>query len=262
MQTIGILGFGNMGGALAAGLARSGADWKVVVREVKAERAAEAQRAGCELAADAAALFGACDITFLAVKPQEWANLQGELSGLGRGRRVVSMMAGVGIRAITRVLGSAAVARIMANLAAVQGKALVGVSLPDDSPGDFRESVLAIVRAIGEPMEVPERLMGAVTGISGSGIAFAFQFIHAMALGGVAAGIAYPSALKAALAVVEGAAAVIRATGETPTEWIARVVSPAGTTIRGIEALEAGGFTHATMQAVLKASERALELEG
>jgi pyrroline-5-carboxylate reductase len=258
---IGILGFGNMGSALAAGLQRSGG-FTVTVNDVRPERTLEArERFGLAVVEDKKDLFAGSDVVVLAVKPQEWLGLAPLLGGMGRGRAAISIMAGVGLAGIREELQADAVARFMPNLAAREGKALVGVAFGEPAPEPFRETALAVARAMGTPLEVSEHLMAAVTGISGSGIAFVFAFLHAMALGGVSVGLAYPSALKAALATVEGAVEVVRASGENPVEWLTRVISPAGTTIRGIEALEAGGFTRAVMEAVRKAAERAAELE-
>jgi pyrroline-5-carboxylate reductase len=103
--------------------------------------------------------------------------------------------------------------------------------------------------------------MAAMTGVSGSGLAFVFSFVHAMALGGVAAGFDYPTALSVAIAGLEGAASLLK-DGAHPLELASRVISPAGTTIQGVRALERGGFTAAVMEAVESAARKATELEG
>lgn len=261
MNRIGILGFGNMGSALAAGLRRAGS-FAVTVNDVRPERTREArERFGLAVVEDKKELFAGSDIVVLAVKPQEWRGLAPLLGGMGRGRAVISIMAGVGLAGIREELQADAVARFMPNLAAREARALVGVAFGEPAPEAFRAAALEVARAMGTPLEVSENLMAAITGISGSGIAFVFAFLHAMALGGVSAGLPYPKALAAALATVEGAVAVVRGSAENPIEWLTRVASPAGTTIRGIEALEAGGFTHAVMKAVEEAAARAREME-
>jgi pyrroline-5-carboxylate reductase len=261
LKRIGILGFGNMGSALAAGLERAGG-FTLAVNDIRAERAAEArEKFGLTVIDDKKELFAASDIVVLAVKPQEWKGLSPLVAGMGRGRAVITLMAGVSMGGIREDLQADAVARFMPNLAARESKALVGVAFGEPAPEAFRTATLDIARAIGTPLEVSEYLMAAITGISGSGIAFVFAFLHAMALGGVSVGLAYPQALTAALATVEGAVEVVRRSGENPVEWLTRVISPAGTTIRGIEALEAGGFTHAVMAAVTQATARAAALE-
>jgi pyrroline-5-carboxylate reductase len=126
----------------------------------------------------------------------------------------------------------------------------------------FRAEILELAAAAGSALEIPEKLMAMITGLSGSGIAFAFAFIHALAMGGVKTGLGYTQACDVAIQVVEGAAAVLRGTKDTPANLIAKVSSPAGTTIAGIEALEEAAFTAAVMRAVEQATSRAEELEG
>lgn len=109
-------------------------------------------------------------------------------------------------------------------------------------------------------MEIPEKLMAAMTGISGSGIAWVFEFAHAMALGGVASGFDYRTALSIAVATLESAAAMMK-DGTHPEELASRVISPAGTTIQGIRALAQGGFAASVMGAVEAATRKAGEME-
>lgn len=111
--------------------------------------------------------------------------------------------------------------------------------------------------AVAAPHASP---LAAVTGLSGSGPAYVFLMIEALADGGVRAGIPRPIALKLAAQTVRGAATMILETGKHPGELKDQVCSPGGTTIAGVHALEAGGFRAAAMDAVVKASERAGEL--
>jgi pyrroline-5-carboxylate reductase len=258
---IGILGYGNMGSSLALGLREAGGH-RIVVAEISEARARLAEGEGFRPVEAAAHLFRETDLVVLAVKPQDWQNIARSVGPAGKDSSVGSVMAGVTIETIQRDIGARQVARMMPNLAASQRQALVGISVSEGADEAFRTLARAVAQAIGEPMEVPEKLMAAITGISGSGIAFVFAFLHAMALGGVRSGLPYPQALQAALKATEGAVAVIRAGGEHPIEWLSRVVSPAGTTIAGVAALEAGGLAHTVMEAVTAASQRAADLEG
>ena len=127
-------------------------------------------------------------------------------------------------------------------------------------PRRLREDALVLAAALGTALEIPEKLMSAMTGVSGSGLAFVFQFVHAMAQGGVAAGFDYQTALAVAVAGLEGAASLLK-DGAHPMELASRVTSPAGTTIQGVRALEKGGFTAAVMEAVEAAARKATEFE-
>jgi pyrroline-5-carboxylate reductase len=259
MQTLGIIGFGVMGAAFAEGLSRRQPGLRISVYDVKKDRAAGAG-AAVSAAASASQVVTGSELTILSVKPQDLAVLMEELRPVSAGRRFVSILAGKRIDTISAGLGTGEVARFMPNIAATVGKSLVGVSFSPTASPAFREDALGVARALGTPLEVPEKLLAAMTGVSGSGIAYALTFLHALALGGVAAGFDYPTALKAALGCVEGAVGLLSAGGH-PIELASRVISPAGTTIQGLRALERGGFTASVMEAVEAAARRAIEFE-
>ena len=302
MENIGIIGFGNMGEAFAAGLRAKLPEVKLAVVEKLFPRSSIAKdRYGAlDCTGDWGKFFSLAEVTILAVKPQDAEPLLREISPYSRGKRFISIMAGKPIALLQKHLHTPYLCRFMPNLAAMYGKAAVGVAFPEGLPeaqalteqrgfsepqgldeqqgsagvpsremppsmedmDSFKAQCLQIAGAVGKPIQIPERLMPMMTGLSGSGIAFVFQFVHAMALGGVKTGFGYPSALETALQVVEGAVEVLRKTGETPSAWITRVASPAGTTIEGLQVLEEGGFTASVMGAVEAASRRAEELEG
>ncbi len=259
MGMIGIIGFGNMGGAFCRGLAKLGTAFAVSERKTERAAALEAEQGQKSLPLEE--LAERCDLIILAVKPQEATPLFEELAGLAAGKRFISLMAGTPLSSISSRLKKAPVCRFMPNLAALAGRAAVGVSFAEDADAGFRDECLAVARAVGEPFEIPERLMAAFTGLSGSGIAFVFAFLHSLAMGGVATGIKYDESLRIALTVAEGAVAALRATGFHPVELLSQVASPAGTTIKGLERLERSGFGGIVMEAVEDATARALELE-
>jgi pyrroline-5-carboxylate reductase len=271
MKTLGILGFGTMGEAFARGLKRMLPDLALCVFDLKAERVEAAEKTlGLMRAHSAAELFDRSDLTILCVK--SWGFTQrivrsllskssaAEVRGHSRGKPVVSILAGKRIQTLCEGLATDHVARFMPNIAAVTGKSLVGVSFAPAAEAGFRADCLAVASALGRPLEIPEKLMSAMTGISGSGIAYVLSFVHAMALGGVAAGFDYPTALSIAAAGLESAASLL-VPGAHPLELASRVASPAGTTIQGMRALEKGGFTATVMEAVEAAARRATELE-
>ena len=251
-----------MGEALAAGLVRKLPSAAIVVHDVKRERVeAAARQQKLTVARSAGEVLQDSDITILCVKPQDFSALAAELREAARGRRVISILAGKKIQAIAEGLGTDQVARFMPSLAAVKGASLVGVSFHPAVTQQMRDDSLAIAGALGAPLEIQEKLMSAMTGVSGSGLAYVFSFVHAMALGGVAAGFDYTTALSVAVACLEGAVSLLK-DGTHPLELASRVISPAGTTIQGVRALERGGFTAAVMEAVEAAARRATELEG
>ena len=114
--------------------------------------------------------------------------------------------------------------------------------------------------AVGDVVTVPESQMDAVTGLSGSGPAYVYQFIEALSDGGVLAGLPRDVSTKLAARTVLGAARMVLETGSHPGELKDAVTSPGGTTISGLHALEAGGMRGAVMDAVLAATNRSIEL--
>jgi pyrroline-5-carboxylate reductase len=263
MKRIGIVGFGTMGEAFAAGLARKMPHVPLLAFDVKPDRleAAALRAGGLSAVRTASEVFTSCDLAILCVKPQDFASLAAEVKDASRGRQVISILAGRRIQSISEALGTDQVVRFMPTLAAIKGASLVGVSFNSAVSAQLRQDSLAVAAALGSPLEIPEKLMSAMTGVSGSGLAYVLQFVHAMAQGGVAAGFDYRTALAVAVAGLEGAVSLLK-DGIHPMELASRVTSPAGTTIQGIRALERGGFTAAVMEAVEAAARKATELEG
>ena len=261
MNRIGIVGFGVMGEAFANGILRKLPGVSILAFDAKPDRlrAASSGRA-LSAAGSAAEVFRGSDLTILCVKPQDFAALAAELAGSASGKSVISILAGRKIQDIADALGTEQVARFMPTLAATKGASLVGVSFHAAATPRTRQDALQIAGALGSTLEIPEKHMSAMTGVSGSGLAYVFQFVHAMALGGVAAGFDYKTALSVAVAGLEGAASLLK-DGTHPLELASRVTSPAGTTIQGVRALERGGFTAAVMEAVEAAARKAAEFD-
>jgi pyrroline-5-carboxylate reductase len=261
MKSIGIIGFGVMGESFATGLLRKLPEVGIIAFDVKSDRLAAAlggQRV--RVARSAAEVFGESDVTVLAIKPQDFSAFADTVRESSRGRPVISILAGRKIHLIGEALGTDQVARFMPNLAATKGAALIGVSFHPAASAGLRRDALEVASALGTGLEIPEKLMSAITGVSGSGIAYAFEFAHALALGGVASGFDYKTALAAAVATLEGAAAMLK-DGVNPVELVSRVTSPAGTTIQGIRALERGAFVATVMEAVEASARKATEFE-
>lgn len=263
MKTLGLIGFGNMGEALVKGASAAVPGLRFLVSEsdpVKRDRAVGVYGAA-DRTESMRGLFAESDAVILAVKPQDLPSLVKKIGPHAAGKRIISVLAGKTTAFVMESTGAAQVARFMPNLAAGVSKAVVGVCYSDSADDEFRRESLEIAGGLGTAVVLPERLMPAVTGVSGSGIAFALQFLHAMALGGTKTGIPYDTSLSIALGVAEGAAALVRETGSNPVDLVSRVCSPAGTTIEGIYELERGGFTPAVIAAVEAAAERSSELE-
>jgi pyrroline-5-carboxylate reductase len=256
---IGLIGFGNMGNAFAAGLTEKGLNWGAFE---KVPSLAEKVKLQGGLYFDSLEkLAKSCEALILAIKPQDMDDLLKELKESLENQLVISIAAGLSLKYYQSKLNYDSVVRFMPNLAAKVQKASVGVSFSSKLSDKNKDLALKIATSIGEPHLLPEQLQPAITGLSGSGIAFVFQFIQSLALGGVREGIPYPQALNISLETVEAAVIALRDARITPAEMITRVTSPGGTTIEGIHTLESLGFTGIVMDAVNAASERAKELE-
>ena len=255
------MGYGVMGEAFALSLAQVYPDIRLLIAEKSAERAGAAGSLKNGTLLEPAGVYAESDIVLLAVKPQDMDSL---LSGIGtiRDKPVISIAAGKPLAYFEQKLNTRNAARFMPNVAASIRKASVAVSFGGKAEEEFKTSVLAVARAVGTPWEIPESMMAAFTGLSGSGIAYVCSMVNAMALGGVSSGMPYPKALAIVLETLESAAAMLRNSPEGPAALITRVASPAGTTIAGIETLERAGFTGIVMEAVKKTAQRAGELEG
>ena len=262
IRSVGFIGYGNMGSALAACLRRADGDCAIFVQEPDQEKAARAvSELNARVNLTPQQFCREADIIVIAVKPQLLANVLPRYTRYSSDKKIISIAAGVPINRFQSELSTIQVIRFMPNLAARVGKAITAVAVPDGVSSRFKEEALALAGSAGQAIELPENLLAAFTGLSGSGIAFVFDFLHALALGGTAEGIAYDTSLQIALATMEGAVELVQNSEEHPISLLSRVISPAGTTIRGVEALAEGRFSATVIDAVKRSGRRARELE-
>lgn len=228
-----------------------------------AARAAFGQEVpGAQVVATNSNIFAACDVVILAVKPQLMKPVLAEVREVIRpDALVVSIAAGVTLAGLaTGLQSNQRIVRVMPNTPCLIGRGASGFSLgPHATPADGK-LVAQLLAAVGVAYEVPEAQLDAVTGLSGSGPAFVYTMIEALAQGGCEAGL--PAELASALAAqtAVGAAEMVLATGETPAVLRDRVTSPGGTTLAGLKALEENGFQPAVVAAVVAATRRSVEL--
>ena len=202
-------------------------------------------------------------VIVLGVKPHVVPTVMAELApalGSVSQKLVVSMAAGVSTSSLHDLLPSARVVRVMPNTpAAVQCAASAVCGGPGATEEDL-SLVLSLFGALGTALEVKESAMDGVTGLSGSGPAFVFMMLEAMADGGVAMGLPRSTAMALAARTVQGAATMVLETQEHPGVLKDAVASPGGTTIAGISALERRGFRGTVLEAVVAAGKRSKEL--
>lgn len=225
-------------------------------------RARFAAASGAAAHDDNRAVVARSDVLVLAVKPQNMPHLLADIrDAVGGQHLVVSIAAGVRLQPLREGLGPGPrLARVMPNAPCLVGSSASGFALEAHASEADRQLVRELLAAVGRAFEVPEPLLDAVTGLSGSGPAFVFLAIEALADGGVAAGLPRSVALELAAQTVRGAAEMVLATGQHPGSLKDRVASPGGTTIAGLAVLESRGFRGALIEAVQAAARRASEL--
>ena len=202
------------------------------------------------------------DIVVLSVKPQTMEHLLDEIApAVDHRKLVISIAAGISIAAIARKLGAGVrIVRTMPNTPALVGAGATALARGAHATDADLEQARALFQAVGTTVVVEEQHLDAVTGLSGSGPAFLFLVIEALADGGVKVGLARPVAMALAAQTVLGSAKLVLETGEHPGRLKDQVTSPGGTAIAGVHALEQGGLRAALIDAVEAATRRSHEL--
>ncbi|HEX2949903.1 MAG TPA: pyrroline-5-carboxylate reductase [Armatimonadota bacterium] len=261
-----IIGAGKMGEALSRGILKAGlvAPANFTITDVATDRVkALAAELGATAAPDNTTAVREASVIILAVKPNIIPSVCGEIaSSLAPGTIVVSIAAGITIAQLENALAreDIIIARVMPNTPCLVGAGAIAVSFAHGASTEARQTVLELLGATGVVEEMPERLLDAVTGLSGSGPAYVAVFIEALADGGVLMGLPRAQAQELAIQTVLGTAQLIQATKQHPAQVKDAVSSPGGTTIAGVAALEDAGFRAAAIAAVKAATVRSREL--
>ena len=259
------IGGGQMAFALAQGFIRGGvldASRIRVSEPVAAQRERLTEALGVVTAATAAEVISGANVVVLATKPQVMGVVLADVAkSLDPRTLVVSIAAGVSIATMEAALGAnARVVRTMPNTPALVGSAATGIARGSHATDGDHEIVTTLFDAVGASVVVGEALLDAVTGLSGSGPAYVYLFIEALADGGVRSGLPRDAAMRLAAQTVLGSAQMVLETKKHPGELKDMVTSPGGTTIAGVHALEQAGFRGAVINAVKAATDRSAEL--
>jgi pyrroline-5-carboxylate reductase len=261
---LGFLGAGKMASALVRGVLSSGTIKapELVISDVHAATAEKLSKAtGATIAGTNSALADKVDALLLCVKPSDALDALREVSAKLQGKLVISIVAGLDTQALQSAADSdVRVIRVMPNTPALVGQGAAAYCMGSSANERDAELVEKIFRGVGLVVRVKESLLDAVTGLSGSGPAYVFTVIEALADGGVLMGLPRDLALKLAAQTVIGAATMVRDTGDHPALLRDQVTSPGGTTIAGLEELESGGLRSALISAVRAATERSRQL--
>jgi pyrroline-5-carboxylate reductase len=264
-KNITFLGAGNMAEALIKGLLRAhvALPSEIICTDKRGERGPElTHKYGVRFEKENLAAVRAASIVVLSVKPQAMNKLLEEIKpGLDESKLVISIAAGVPIEAIERKVGHGVrIIRTMPNTPALVGAGATALAPGEHATAADLAQARALFEAVGMAVVVEEPLLDAVTGLSGSGPAYIFLIIEALADGGVKAGLARDQAQELAAQTVLGSAKLLIETGEHPGRLKDQVTSPGGTAIAGLHTLEAGGLRTTLMDAVETAANRSREL--
>ncbi len=256
----GFIGCGNMGSAIAKALARSTTDFAITDRSGRAIALAAEIPCGYLSSPEIAEQ---CDRIFLGVKPHMMKGVLEPLQPILAEKKplLITMAAGLTTAQIEEFAGcEIPIIRIMPNTPVAIGKGVVQYCANERVSKELLNDFLMDMRHAGLLDELEERLIDAGSAISGSGPAYVYMFIEALADGAVACGIPRAKALEYAAATVIGAGEMVLATGQHPGALKDAVCSPGGSTIAGIRALEGHGFRSAAMEAVIATCSRNKEL--
>ena len=262
---IGFLGAGKMASALASGLVKAGVCLAsdLMASDLSADaRAAFGKAVGCRVTSSNVEVAESADVLILAVKPDQASGVLKELAGHVCDRHLlISIAAGVTLGNLeSKLREGIRIVRVMPITPARVGASASAFALNQSAGVEDTALTQRIFSAVGVAFQVKESLLDAVTGLSGSGPAYAYLVIEALSDGGVAAGLPREAATKLAAQTILGAAKMVLETGQHPAALKDMVTSPGGTTIEGLHELEKGGVRAALMNAVRAAAEKARKL--
>lgn len=265
-MTFGFIGCGNMGGAVARAVCKgAGADKIWLANRTRAKAEALAAELGCHVGSNRE-IAAQCDLIFLGVKPQMMEDLLDSLAPVLERRAedrpfvLVTMAAGLSMQKIRMMAGSGyPVIRMMPNTPVALGAGMIQFC-HDDVPAVELAAWLDAMAPAGRLDEVPESMMDAASCVSGCGPAWAYQFLEALADGGVAAGLPRAKAQEYAAQMLLGSARMVLESGRHPGALKDAVCSPGGSTIQGVRVLEQRAFRGAVTDAVLAAFEKTKKL--
>lgn len=263
---IAVLGTGNMGRAILDGLLASDSGVSLIAYDVIPAACASLPEKIRVVAPEEWSNFeNVPDAVVLAVKPADIVSSGNKLSSIFKKVSpvplIISIAAGVNLHTLQGCFSNATrICRVMPNTPVKVGLGMSAYACSETCSGADRALVKLVFAACGSVTEVPEKLLHAVTGLSGSGPAYVYLFIEALIEGGVTAGLPLAVARECAVQTVLGAATMVQQSTDHPGALKAAVMSPGGTTAAGLRALEKGAFKHCVIDAVMAATERSAQL--
>ncbi|XP_015900641.3 pyrroline-5-carboxylate reductase isoform X1 [Ziziphus jujuba] len=260
---LGFIGAGKMAESIARGVVQSGV---LPASRIRTSHSNPARRKvfesfGVQLLPRNHDVVEDSDVVIFSVKPQVVKDVVLQLKPLlSKKKLLVSVAAGIKLKDLQEWAGNNRFIRVMPNTPAAVGEAASVMSLGAAATEEDGDLIAKLFGSVGKIWKADDKLFDAITGLSGSGPAYIYLAIEALADGGVAAGLPRELALGLASQTVLGAATMASKTGKHPGQLKDDVTSPGGTTISGIHELEKGGFRGVLMNAVVAAARRSREL--
>ena len=256
-KKLGFIGCGNMGKAMIHGVISSGKcapDGILASAKTAQSREKNAKELGIELTADNKKVAEFADVLFIAVKPQYYEQVIGEIKDVITDEKIViSIAPGKTLAWFDEKFGrQLKVIRTMPNTPAMVGEGMMGVCANEKVTSEELDIVLDLCSGFSKAEVIDEKLMDVVTAVSGSSPAYVFMFIEAMADAAVAGGMPRKQAYTFAAQAVLGSAKMVLDTGMHPGELKDMVCSPAGTTIQAVRVLEEKGLRSSVFEAMMK----------
>lgn len=261
--TVGCVGLGNMGSAIVRGLSNTMPGDNIFGFDIDIEKTTRlASTSGIKPVSTLTEITENCDYIILAVKPDMITGVTTELKDILKPDTVlISIAAGISNAVIESSLNKKhKILRCMPNTPSLVGEGMLVLSPNAEMDEKSINVAYSIFSVLGKVLILPEKMMDAVTGVSGSGPAYVFTMINAMADGAVRMGIPRSEALTLAAQTVYGAAKMVLETGDDPIVLRGKVTSPGGTTIEGVFELEDAGFSGTVMRAIESATIKSRQL--
>lgn len=263
-ERIGFIGAGKMGGILIKGILKNRlvSPENLWICDKFIEKLTLLAKEGANVFVEIEPVAKKADVIFLAVKPQDISEVLEQLKNEIRpSQLIISLVAGVTTSFLINKLGKEiCLIRIMPNTPALLGEGITAISSTEKVSSEQRVLLKRIMATVGEVVEIPESQQNAVTGLSGSGPAYIYTVIQGLIKGGVRAGLSPELALRLATQTTLGAARMAKESNNSLEELRQAVASPGGTTIEGLKVLNEGRLEECLAEAVVKATQRAKEL--
>lgn len=259
MRTIGFIGAGNMAFALAKAVKKAKLAKSIIASDVNEERLDFIKKElGINVTKDNRKVVKVSDIIFLAVKPQVISDVLDDIKDTDK--LVISIAAGVRLKALEEKLKKAKVVRVMPNTPCLVGEMAAGFAVGKKVTDKEIKTVEEILNSAGKAFYLKEDMLDAVTGLSGSGPAFVARLIEGFIEGGIKSGLNRDIASELALQTFLGTSKLLIESGMSPDELVRMVSSPGGTTVAGREVLENSDVKDILVRTVKRAAERSKEL--